>query len=55
MPHSLGELNEIFLAESKNLYYVFVNQEKAFNRVPRNVLWWAIKKLGIDGSIIHLV
>lgn len=55
MSHSLGELKKIFLAKSKNLYHVFVDQENTFNRVPRNVLWWAIKKLGIDELIIRLV
>ena len=29
--------------------------EKAFDRVPRQVLWWAMRKLGIDEWIVQLV
>ena len=29
--------------------------EKAFDRVPRKVIWWALRKLGVDEWIVHLV
>ena len=31
----------------KPLYFPFVDLKKAFNRVPRKVIWWAMGKLGI--------
>ena len=49
------QLQEKFLAKNKNLYLAFVDLEKAFDRVPRQILWWAMRKLGIDEWIIQLV
>ena len=33
--------------KEKLLYFDFVDLEKAFGRVPRNVLWWALRSLGV--------
>ena len=33
----------------------FIDLEKAFDRVPRKVIWWALRKLGVDEWIVHLV
>ena len=33
----------------------FVDLEKAFDRVPRKVIWWAQRKLGVDEWIVRLV
>ena len=30
------------------MYYAFVDLEKAFDRVPREVMRWALRKLGMD-------
>ena len=32
-----------------------VDLEKAFDRVPRKVIWWALRKLGVDEWIVRLV
>ena len=37
------------------LYMTFVDLEKASDRVPRDVIWWAMRKLGIDEWLVHLV
>ena len=37
------------------IYMAFVNLEKAFDRVPRKVIWWALRKLGVEEWIVRLV
>ena len=49
------QLQEKYLAVNKRLYMAFVDLEKAFDRVPRKVIWWALRKLGVEGWIVRLV
>ena len=49
------QLQETYLAANKRLYMAFVDLEKAFNRVPRKVIWWALRKLGVEEWIVGLV
>jgi len=52
---NLRQLQEKFLGKKKNMYFAFVDLKKAFDLVPRKVLWWAMYKLGIDECIILAV
>ena len=49
------QLQEKYLAANKRLYMAFVDLEKAFDRVPLKVIWWALRKLGVDEWIVRLV
>ena len=49
------QLQEKHLAANKPLYMAFVDLEKAFDRVPRDVIWWAMRKLGIDEWLVRLL
>ena len=41
------QLQEIFLGKNKNLYFVFIDHEKAFDRVPHKILWWTMRVVGV--------
>ena len=49
------QLQEKHLASNKLLYMAFVDLEKAFDRVSRDVIWWAMRKLGINEWLVRLV
>ena len=57
----IRQLQEKFLSRKdlndKNLtlFFAFVDLEKAFDRVPRKVLWWAMRKVGVEEWIVRLV
>ena len=49
------QLQEKYLAANRRLYMAFVDLEKAFDRVPQKVIWWALRKLGVEEWIVRLV
>ena len=49
------QMQEKHLFRKKKICFVFVDLEKAFGRVPHSVLWWAMRKLEIDGWINRLL
>ena len=51
----IRQLQEKYLAANKRLYMAFIDLEKAFDPVPRKVIWWALRKLGVDEWIVRLV
>ena len=41
------QLQEKYLAKNKDLWMAFVDPKKAFDRVPREVVWWALRSLDL--------
>ena len=37
------------------VYFAFVDLEKAFDRVPRKVLWWALRSLGVEEWAVPVI
>ena len=55
MPYSLRQLQEKYLGKKKCLYYCFVDLEKAFDRVPRKVIKFALRKIGVEEKLVQAV
>ena len=41
------------MEKRKDLFYAFVDLEKAFDRVPRNVVRWALRQLGVEEWLVQ--
>ena len=49
------QMQENFRVKGKKLYFGFVDLEKAFDRVPREVISWAMRKLGVEEWLVLAV
>ena len=50
----LRQLHDKYL-EKKILYFALNDLEKAFNRVPRALIWWALRKLGVEKGLVKII
>jgi hypothetical protein len=41
--------------QKKDMYMVFIDLEKAYDKVPRNVMWWALQKHNVSTKYITLI
>ena len=48
-------MQEKYLATKKELWMAFVDLEKAFDGVPREVVWWASRKVGVEEWLIKMI
>ena len=49
----LMQLQKRFHSKNKNQYFAFINLEKAFDRLSRQILWWSVRRLEVDEWIIQ--
>ena len=49
------QMQEKYRAAKKPLYFAFVDLEKAFDRVPREVLWWALRSVGVEEWAVTVI
>jgi Reverse transcriptase (RNA-dependent DNA polymerase) len=45
-------IQERFLKKKRNFWMAFVDPEKAFDRIPREVVWWALRHLGVEEWLV---
>ena len=49
------QMQENFRVKDKKLYFGFVDLEKAFDTVPRKVISWTMRKLGVEEWLVSAV
>ena len=49
------QIQERFLEKKRDLWVAFVDLEKAFDRVPREVVWWALRCLGVEEWLVTVI
>jgi len=49
------QMQKKFRAKGKKLYFGFMDLEKAFNMVPREVIRWAMCKLGVERLVLAVM
>ena len=49
------QMQENFRVNGKKLYFGFVDLEKAFDRVSREEISWAVLKLGVEERLVSAV
>ena len=51
----IRQLMERYREQKKDLHIVFIDLEKAYDKVPRNVMWWALEKHKVPTKYITLI
>ena len=49
------QLQERYRGKHRELWWAFVDLEKAFDRVPRKVVEWTMRKLGVEEWLVRAV
>ena len=49
------QMQERYREKNKELYFAFIDLEKAFDRVPRDIMRWALRKAGVEEWLVQAV
>ena len=49
------QIQERFLEKKRDVWMAFVDLEKVFDRVPREVVWWALRHLGVEEWLVTVI
>jgi len=52
---TVQQIQEKFRVKGKKLYFAFVDLQKAFDRVPTEVIRWVMHKLGVEEWLVSAV
>jgi hypothetical protein len=51
----IRQLMERCREQKKDLHMIFIDLEKVYDKVPRNVMWWALQKHKVSSNYITLI
>jgi len=51
----LRQVMERYMEQKKNLHMVFIDLEKAYDRIPRNLMWWALYKHKVPTKYVTFI
>jgi hypothetical protein len=51
----IRQLMERCKEQKKDMYMIFIDLENAYDKVPRNVMWWALQKHKVLSKYITLI
>jgi hypothetical protein len=51
----IRQVMEQFREQKKDLHIVFINLEKAYEKIPRNVMWWVLDKHKVPTKYVTLI
>src|SRR6266498_223783 len=51
----IRQLMERYKEQKKNLHMVFIDLGKAYDKIPRNIMWWALEKHKVPTKYITLI
>jgi hypothetical protein len=41
--------------QKKDMHIIFIDLEKTYDKVPRNVMWWALQKHKVSSNYVTLI
>ena len=51
----IRQVMERFREQKKDLHLVFIDLEKAYDKIPRNVMWWFLDKHKVPSKYVTLI
>jgi hypothetical protein len=51
----IRQLMERCREQKKDLHMIFIDLKKAYDKVPKNVMWWALQKHKVSSKYITLI
>jgi hypothetical protein len=51
----IRQLMERCREKKKDMHIIFIDLEKAYDKVPMNVMWWALQKHKVSSKYITLI